>query len=223
MATKKKNDETKQLKSDIRFIGKEMTKMRIVCAEAMGTSSACEDKVRAMEVSVKEMSTKLRKLIADPIYSVPDRLKKEVEVLTEKFVATNVRVNTMDQKLKEKTPRNVIKRFDLIEGRVDDLESQVHALETELFDSKPSAVVKDDSLTEESKCARCGEAFVNHTGKNENCPPVQGGVEHGSVFLHQQVTLDEVIEKSKADEPVVDELGARLGEGGFIPRSPRAG
>ncbi len=184
MATKKKttkmDPETKALKADVRYLGKEMSKMRVAVAQALGAASACEDKVRVMETGHKEFASKLRKLIADPIYSVPDRLKKEVEALTEKFVATNVRVSTLEQKLKEKRFKGSLAGqtadFDKLNGRVDDLESQVHALDTDLDDLKVS--LGEPSATN-----------VSYSGPDGTISKDQG-----------QVTLDEVIEKSKSDD-----------------------
>lgn len=206
MATKKKttklDPEVKALKADVRYLGKEMTKMRVACAQALGASCAAEDKVKILEAGQKEFATKLRKLIADPIYSVPDRLKKEVEKLATDTNASLVqirsRVYEVERQVKEKPPRTLTKRMDSIESKMEEMSGQLYALEevvpgTPAQDDLTTIDSAPEALDVDTKCVNCGEAFGLHEGKNENCPRSADGNARESVFLQAQVTLEEAI------------------------------
>lgn len=73
--------ELKELREFKKVTGKELTSLRRGLADALGTAEAAKAALDEIRAVAKEANERTKKLVRDPIYSVPSELKRRVEAL----------------------------------------------------------------------------------------------------------------------------------------------
>lgn len=179
MATKKKVDDAKQDKADLKFIGKTVSDLRKVVAGWAGDVSRHEDEIKSLVVANLELKKKVKRLETDPLYTVPQQLQKKVTALEAQLLNQSAKIATLAQEVKSK---KVGKQLTLsasesehiakLTERVEDLETQHSALDTELGELKTSL----------------GEAPAN---EEEGKAPAVSAETVGE--MEKQMTLDDAI------------------------------
>lgn len=148
MPTKKKVPQAKLSKKDsefLKFIGKNISDMRKTLASVVGGQSKLENDSAATMQLARETSSKVRKLIVDPLYSVPARLEKTVtELKTDtlrKFTDVYTKLRSLDDDL-----RPLKKSVKLIEKKFKDFDLAFDVQKEKVGYLERSEVGQDETI-----------------------------------------------------------------------------
>lgn len=182
-AAKKTEEKAPKLGKDtaafLAFVGKTVTDLRKTMAGALGSISRLEDEERVVRAGLEEVQKKVRKLVVDPIYSVPEKTAKELAQVKSKLEALTTRHNVVSGSLDDLERRfKKLKTAEEASAHVEGLDDKLGTLEQRLNDLEGEFGSLQEELGVKPKASEAAPAA-----------PVDGA----------QVTLDEAIERAKTE------------------------
>lgn len=162
---KTKKNPVAEMKSDLKALGREVTKIRKSLAEVLGTQERHSDLLTKLAKEQNGLDAKLKKLIRDPIVSVPRELAVRVEGLGEKVADMQ---ETVDMKASLASVRVLTERLEGLSTQVQKVEAEGLEHDGRLTDLEVEATSPETRAANaeaEPKC-RCAKGLE---GKDPDC------------------------------------------------------